>query len=57
MPIECDGCKFWSELIAQKIGLGPMEAMCLNPESHKYQHMVHDACSYKEEGPPIDLPY
>ena len=26
---NCAGCKFWSEMIAQSIGGGPVEAMCL----------------------------
>lgn len=26
---NCAGCKFWSERMAQSIGGGPVEAMCL----------------------------
>ncbi len=26
---NCAGCRFWSEMIAQAIGGGPVEAMCL----------------------------
>ena len=27
---NCAGCRFWSEMIAQSIGGGPVEAMCLS---------------------------
>jgi len=26
---NCGGCRFWSEMVAQSIGCGPMEALCL----------------------------
>lgn len=26
---NCSGCRFWSEMIAQSIGGGPIEAYCL----------------------------
>lgn len=26
---NCAGCRFWSEMIAQAIGGGPVQAMCL----------------------------
>jgi len=53
---DCDGCKWWSELVAQQIGLDPMEAMCLNPVSPRYQRMVHDGCECCEHGRAIDDP-
>jgi len=28
---NCGGCKFWSEMLAQWTGGGPIEAMCLAP--------------------------
>lgn len=28
---NCAGCRFWSEMIAQSLGGGPMEAYCLAP--------------------------
>lgn len=35
----CDKCRFWSEMIAQSIGGGPIEAMCLSDDSpHKGQY-------------------
>lgn len=30
---NCAGCRFWSEMLAQCIGGGPLEAMCLHPRS------------------------
>lgn len=26
---DCKGCRFWSEMIAQSVGGGPVQAMCL----------------------------
>lgn len=28
---DCGGCRFWSEMIAQSIGGGDVEALCLAP--------------------------
>ena len=36
---DCAGCRYWSEMIAQSIGCGPIEAMCLSgdgPKASKY---------------------
>lgn len=30
---NCAGCRFWSEMIAQVIGGGPLEALCLSQDS------------------------
>lgn len=27
---DCRGCRFWSEMIAQSIGGGPVQALCLS---------------------------
>lgn len=53
---ECDGCKYWSELCAQSIGCGPMEALCLNSESPLYSKMVNEGCDKYERGRSIDDP-
>jgi len=51
-PEDCDGCKWWSEMCAQSIGCGPMEALCLNPDSPRYNRMVYDGCrDRKYNGP------
>ena len=52
----CDGCKFWSELIAQAIGGRDVEALCLNPESHRYNKMVNGGCDKHVAGRAIDDP-
>lgn len=33
MAQQCDGCRFWSEMVAQAWGGGPMEALCLSEKS------------------------
>ena len=30
---NCKGCRYWSEMVAQSIGGGPVQAMCLSPAS------------------------
>lgn len=52
----CDGCKWWSEMVAQSLGCGPIEAMCLNPESSEYQRMIRDGCSERKSGRAVDDP-
>ncbi len=39
---DCRGCRFWSEMIAQVRGGGPVEAMCLAAGPHAGPH----ACQY-----------
>ena len=29
---NCNGCRFWSEMIAQSIGGGPVQALCLSQD-------------------------
>jgi hypothetical protein len=53
---DCDGCKWWSELCARSFGCGPMEALCLNPNSPRYNKMVFDGCDRYEAGRAIDDP-
>lgn len=36
---NCGNCRFWSEMVAQAWGAGPMEALCLSgdgPHTSKY---------------------
>ena len=35
---NCAGCRYWSEMIAQSIGDGPVEAMCLGDGPLKGQY-------------------
>lgn len=30
---NCKGCRYWSEMVAQSVGGGPVQAMCLNQAS------------------------
>ncbi len=30
---DCNGCRYWSEMIAQSIGGAPVQALCLSPTS------------------------
>lgn len=30
---NCKGCRYWSEMVAQSIGGGPVQAMCLSADS------------------------
>jgi hypothetical protein len=32
---NCKGCRYWSEMIAQSIGCGPVQAICLSQESER----------------------
>lgn len=55
----CQDCVYWSEMIAQCIGGGPIEALCLNmasPLNSKYT-TKRDGCEFCVEGPvAIDTP-
>jgi len=56
---KCKGCRYWSELLAQSLNLGPVEAMCLCEESPKYQQytVLMDDCDKYQEGYPVDAPH
>lgn len=59
--LKCENCYFWSELVAQATGLGPVHALCLNDNSNYHQRMVssNDRCEDFEDGDgkSIDSPY
>ena len=51
---DCNGCRFWSEMIAQAIGGGGVQALCLSdneaaPNRSKYTY-GRDTCSFWKEG-------
>lgn len=49
---NCHGCRYWSEMLAQAIGDGPLEAMCLaqdGPYTGKYT-TKRQTCKAYEEG-------
>lgn len=52
----CRGCKWWSEMLAQSIGGGPLEAYCYKKESPHYNGYAHQGCAWKEEGVAVDDP-
>lgn len=35
---KCGDCRFWSEMVAQSIGGGPVEALCLSQKSAHSGH-------------------
>lgn len=53
---SCDGCKFWSEMVAEGTVGGPLKALCLNYKGPHHSEMVHRGCSKYEQGPSIDNP-
>ncbi len=52
----CDGCRYWSKQCAQSIGCSPMEALCFNPCSPKYQRMTLLGCEKRQAGQSVDDP-
>jgi len=47
---NCAGCRYWSEMIAQVVGGGPLEAMCLaegSPFAGKYVSERQKCASWK----------
>ncbi len=53
---NCEGCQYWSEMVAESIGCGPIKAMCLNDESGHYNKMVNHGCDNYRAGYAIDMP-
>lgn len=53
MRRSCEGCRYWSELIAESIGGGPVKALCLHPK--RKQSMTYRGCEQYEAGRPVDL--
>lgn len=49
---KCHNCRFWSEMVARSIGLGPIESLCLNPKSSNYSKYVDmiSTCSEWKSG-------
>jgi hypothetical protein len=52
---KCNGCKYWSEMIAHSIDGGPVEAICFNKLSPNHNLYTNFGCRCKEEGMAIDL--
>ena len=55
----CEGCKFWSEMVASAEGGGPIRAYCLHESmagKSYYTRMTCDGCEHYEAGVAIDHP-
>jgi hypothetical protein len=37
---DCGNCRYWSQMVAQSIGCGPIEALCLSPDSSWHSKYV-----------------
>lgn len=57
---NCNGCRFWSEMIARSVGGAPVEALCLSASSPRSGEYVtgRTACSAWKSGHygPVDDP-
>ena len=53
---SCEGCMFWSQMIATCQGNGAVEALCMCPSSPKYQHYSWRGCRFRQAGTAIDDP-
>lgn len=56
MRQTCEGCKFWSELIAQSTDDMETEALCLNERSTFRGKFVRNGCDEYVVGRAIDDP-
>lgn len=48
---KCESCRFWSQMCAQSIGCGPIEALCLaseGPHSGKFKRADAHCPAWKE---------
>lgn len=52
-PRLCEGCKYWSELLAHGNSFDGVYAICLHPE--RPREYVRRACDRFEQGTPVDL--
>ena len=52
----CEGCKWWSEMLANSVGCGPILALCLNEDSNHSERMVHHGCAKYAAGSAVDDP-
>jgi hypothetical protein len=53
---SCSNCRFWSQMVAQSIGCGPIEALCLcsgrhgdGPHHGKYVKADHVCVAHKSD--------
>lgn len=50
---SCEGCKYWSEMIAESRAAG-VYAMCLHPAMPR--DYTRRGCERREVGEPVDIP-
>jgi hypothetical protein len=53
---KCEGCMYWSEMLAQSTDSGHVAAMCLNESSPRHQKYSVMGCDFKANGTPVDFP-
>lgn len=56
--MSCEGCKFWSDLVAESVG-GRLRALCMHESVKGWSNamrMTYAGCGYREEGEPLDSP-
>lgn len=41
----CENCRYWSQMIAQSIGAGPIEAWCLSSEQKQKYRRATETCN------------
>ena len=57
--MSCDGCMYWSVMVAEVGSDGYLRAMCLHPKLDKTPFLArlrHSGCDDYEEGPSMDRP-
>ena len=52
--MACEGCKYWSESVAEGLAAELLKALCMNLGSAHSHKMVNAGCASKIEGDPID---
>lgn len=43
---RCENCRYWSQMCAQSIGCGPIEALCLNAECKRLFRKATETCPH-----------
>lgn len=47
---NCNGCQWWSEMIAAAFSGNPVTATCLNEDSPRFGKMAYRGCELKVDG-------
>ncbi len=57
--MSCEGCMYWSEMVAACDGGGPVKALCMHESTRGWSYdnrMTYQGCAEKEPGIPLDMP-